>query len=67
MAAIYPELAPTLRVAAALSLTAHLLKLEDEGRVARTPGHDGDDLWHLAGHGSWRAARRVLSRQRSWL
>ncbi len=51
VAAIYPELSPTLRVAAALSLTAHLLKLEDEGRVARTPGHDGTDLWHISGRG----------------
>jgi glyoxylase-like metal-dependent hydrolase (beta-lactamase superfamily II) len=54
VAAIYPELSPTLRVAAALSLTAHLLKLEDEGRVTRTPDPDGTDLWRIAVPGSQR-------------
>ena len=38
--AIYPDLAPALHGAAALTVTAHLCKLEQEG-VARRDG----DVW----------------------
>ena len=33
---------------AALTVTAHLLKLEREGRVARTQDASGKDTWRLA-------------------
>ena len=52
VAAIYPDLGRSLHVAAALSLTAHLLKLEDEGRVVRTAGRDGVQQWRLSPRGS---------------
>lgn len=45
---IYPDLADSLRDAAALSLTAHLLKLESEGRVVRAAGPDRHDRWQRA-------------------
>jgi len=36
---IYPDLAPFLRPVAARSVTAHLIKLEQEGRAARSDGN----------------------------
>jgi len=44
VAAIYAEVDPALHPAAALSVTAHLLKLERERRVARR-GDAGDEAW----------------------
>lgn len=42
--AIYPTLDVSLRQAAELTVTAHLLKLERDGRVRRT----GSDLWRVS-------------------
>jgi glyoxylase-like metal-dependent hydrolase (beta-lactamase superfamily II) len=44
VASIYADVDPALHPMAALSLTAHLYKLESEGRVACE-----DDIWHLTG------------------
>ncbi len=44
VAAIYAEVDPALHPAAALSVTAHLLKLEREGRVVRG-GDAGSETW----------------------
>jgi len=44
VASIYADVDPQLHPMAALSLTAHLYKLESEGRVA----HE-DDIWYLTG------------------
>lgn len=41
VAAVYPPLSPTLRAAAARSVTAHLVSLERRGRVARA-----GERWH---------------------
>src|SRR5258708_2221175 len=48
VAAIYADEDPELHPVAALSVTAHLQKLEREGRVRRVPGASGEDAWHLA-------------------
>src|SRR5262249_32858061 len=59
VAAIYTDVDPRLHPVAVLSVTAHLQKLEREGRVRRTPtapdalgtpdsGTSGDDIWQLA-------------------
>ncbi|HZC79281.1 MAG TPA: hypothetical protein VE258_16120, partial [Ktedonobacterales bacterium] len=48
VAAIYADVDPQLHPVAALSVTAHLQKLEREGRVRRVPGASGEDVWHLA-------------------
>ncbi len=42
VAAIYAEVDPALHPAAALSVTAHLLKLEREGRVVRSDAAEGE-------------------------
>lgn len=47
VAAIYPDLDPALDEAAALTVTAHLLKLEHDGRVARAVAPGGVESWHL--------------------
>lgn len=53
VAVIYAAVDPALHPMAALSVTAHLLKLEREGRVIREPGgaaedgEDGADRWRL--------------------
>jgi len=43
VAALYPGLDPSLHAAAALTVTAHLKKLEAEGKV-----REEDDRWHIA-------------------
>jgi len=51
VAAIYADVDPQLHPVAALSITAHLQKLEREGRVRRAPGGpdtSSEDAWHLA-------------------
>jgi glyoxylase-like metal-dependent hydrolase (beta-lactamase superfamily II) len=47
VATIYADVDPRLHPAAALSVTAHLLKLERERRVTRTLSSTSDDLWQL--------------------
>lgn len=47
VAAIYADVDPRLHPMAALSVTAHLLKLEREGRVAQEDGSVGHELWRL--------------------
>jgi glyoxylase-like metal-dependent hydrolase (beta-lactamase superfamily II) len=47
VATIYADVDPRLHPVAALSVTAHLLKLERERRVTRAPGPSGEDLWQL--------------------
>jgi glyoxylase-like metal-dependent hydrolase (beta-lactamase superfamily II) len=47
VAVIYADVDPRLHPAAALSVTAHLLKLEREGRVTHATGPTDDDLWQL--------------------
>ncbi|WIG58683.1 MAG: MBL-fold metallo-hydrolase superfamily [Ktedonobacterales bacterium] len=48
VASIYADVDPRLHPMAALSLTAHLLKLEREGRVAREADATGTERWRLA-------------------
>ncbi len=48
VASIYTDVDPRLHPVAAHSVTAHLLKLERERRVTRSPDATGDDLWQLA-------------------
>jgi len=52
VAEIYADVDPALHAAAALSVTAHLLTLEREGRAVRVgtgaPDAPGDDLWRAA-------------------
>ncbi|WP_376793493.1 MBL fold metallo-hydrolase [Thermogemmatispora sp.] len=43
---VYADVSPTLHALAAQSLTAHLLKLEQEGRVRRHGGSE-DERWRL--------------------
>jgi glyoxylase-like metal-dependent hydrolase (beta-lactamase superfamily II) len=48
VAGIYADVDPALHPVAAHSVTAHLLKLEREGRVARVPGTAGEsERWRL--------------------
>ncbi|HST86830.1 MAG TPA: MBL fold metallo-hydrolase [Ktedonobacterales bacterium] len=47
VAAIYADVDPALHPVAALSVTAHLIKLEREGRVARERGGAAEDGWRL--------------------
>jgi glyoxylase-like metal-dependent hydrolase (beta-lactamase superfamily II) len=47
VAGIYADVDPALHPVAAMSVTAHLQKLEREGRVARDTGADGTELWRL--------------------
>ena len=47
VAAIYADVDPALHPMAALSLSAHLLKLEREGRVVRSIGDSGEETWLL--------------------
>lgn len=42
---IYPDLDPAVREAAALTMLAHLLKLQGEGRVARAGTGVSDEMW----------------------
>jgi glyoxylase-like metal-dependent hydrolase (beta-lactamase superfamily II) len=44
---VYTDVDPKLHGMAALSLTAHLLKLEREGRVIREVGVGGTETWRL--------------------
>lgn len=44
---IYADVDPKLHGMAALSLTAHLYKLESEGRATRTASASGADIWSL--------------------
>jgi glyoxylase-like metal-dependent hydrolase (beta-lactamase superfamily II) len=44
---IYADVDPQLHGMAALSLTAHLYKLESEGRATRTASAAGADIWSL--------------------
>ncbi len=46
---IYADVDPGLHAMAALSLTAHLYKLETEGRVARPRGSGSSGPWNLIG------------------
>lgn len=50
VAGIYSDVDPALHPVAALSVTAHLQKLEREGRVARAPASDaaGEEMWRLS-------------------
>lgn len=47
VAVIYADVDPALHPAAALSVTAHLQKLEREGRVTRSTGDSGAETWQL--------------------
>ncbi len=47
VARIYADVDPALHGVAALSVSAHLLKLEREGRVRRDESTGGDDVWRL--------------------
>ena len=47
VASIYADVDPRLHPMAALSVTAHLLKLEREGRVARATDVAGTERWRL--------------------
>jgi glyoxylase-like metal-dependent hydrolase (beta-lactamase superfamily II) len=47
VAAIYTDVDPALHPMAALAVTAHLLKLEREGRVIRASDPDSDEVWRL--------------------
>jgi glyoxylase-like metal-dependent hydrolase (beta-lactamase superfamily II) len=47
VSAIYTDVDPALHPMAALSVTAHLLKLEHEGRAAHTSSLDGAEIWRL--------------------
>lgn len=46
---IYTDVDPMLYSVAALTVRAHLLKLEDEGRVARHADSEDEDVWRLVG------------------
>ena len=50
VAGIYSDVDPALHPVAALSVTAHLQKLEREGRVAHEPSHNAasEELWRLS-------------------
>lgn len=47
VAAIYADVDPALHPMAALSVTAHLQKLEHDGRVVRSTGDSGAEMWQL--------------------
>jgi glyoxylase-like metal-dependent hydrolase (beta-lactamase superfamily II) len=47
VSAIYADVDPALHPVAALSVTAHLLKLERDGRVTRSPAETGAETWRL--------------------
>ncbi|MGZ3682061.1 MAG: MBL fold metallo-hydrolase [Ktedonobacterales bacterium] len=47
VAAIYSDVDPALHPMAALSITAHLQKLKREGRVTRSTGDSGAEMWQL--------------------
>jgi len=49
VARVYGELAPAIAPAAAESVLAHLVKLEEESRVAREEGVDADRDWRIVG------------------
>lgn len=49
VATIYADVDPALHPVAALSVTAHLIKLEREGRVTRERGGAAEDGWRLRG------------------